>query len=170
MPLPIRLLACAVTCLLSACSTSRWYDAYRFSPAPLEAQVTSQADPDAQVRALVTVRGVSRAKEGRPDAVEVRMRLENLGRKAATLVEQSLSLVTADLDSFGRPEVQAERGLTVEPGASKLNLRGLNLRWGLSFAGREVTTGASFQRDVPVRAYSEPGMHVGFGVGYTHIH
>ena len=169
--------------LLGACRSSPWYD-YRFSPAPLEAQVTSEADPSAQVRALVSVIGISRATEGRPDAVEVRMRLENIGRQPATLIEDSLSLVSADLESFGKASVHPTVDRTVPPGATKVfdisfplpeshqpkdyNLRGLNLRWALSFAGREVTTGATFQRDETVHAYNDPNVHVGFGVGYVH--
>jgi len=170
--------------LAAGCSTSRWYD-YRFSPAPLEAQIETEADPQAQVRALVTVRGVSRGRDDDPDAVEVRMRLENLGRVPARLVAESLSLVSADLDTFGPARVRPDAAAPIAPGASatydlsfplpagrepkELNLRGLNLRWATSFEGREVTTGASFQHDVPVRVYrEEPRFHLGVGVG-THF-
>jgi hypothetical protein len=181
---PRLLIACALLTTLSACSSSRWYD-YRFSPAPLEAQVTTVADPEAQVRALVTVRGISRGKDGERDAVEIRMRLENLGRRSVSLVEPSLALVTADLDTFERPEITGEGQATIAPGASRtvdlafplpkgkeprdLNLRGLNLSWALSFEGRDVTTSATFERDLPVRVYDpEPRVHIGVGVG-THF-
>ena len=178
------LIACSLLTMLSACSSSRWYD-YRFSPAPLEAQVTTVADPEAQVRALVTVVGVSRGRDGKRDAVEIRMRLENLGRRTVSLVEPSVSLVTADLEGFERPEIAGEEPSTIPPDGSRtidlvfplpkgkkpgeLNLRGLNLRWTLSFEGRDVTTSATFQRDVPVRVYEpEPRVHIGVGVG-THF-
>ena len=119
MSTTLRLVAALGLCLLGACRSSPWYD-YRFAPAPLEAQVTSEADPSAQVRALVTVMGISRATEGRPDAAEVRMRIENIGRQPATLIEDSLSLVTADLTSFGKASVHPIGERTVPPGATKV--------------------------------------------------
>jgi hypothetical protein len=69
---------------LAACSSSRFYDV-RFRPAPLEAEVATQAVAGAQVRARVTVRGIERGKEGSPDRAHVRMRLENLGTVPAAL-------------------------------------------------------------------------------------
>ena len=181
MSVPFRPLALALVAALASCSTSPWYDD-RFSPSPLEVQVSSSADPAAQVRALVTVRGVSKGKDGGPDAVEVRMRLENLGTRKAVLDQQALSLVSGDLVEFGPPTVVPAPQTIAPQGAQMLDLifplpqgmrrqdlslRGLNLRWTIDFEGRRVTTGASFQRVEMLYVHDEPRVHVGIGVGTT---
>lgn len=181
MSASLRLLALALGAALAACSTSPWYDD-RFSPSPLEVQVASEADPAAQVRTLVSVRGVSKARDGGSDAVEIRMRLENLGRRTARLDVASLSLVSGDLVEFRPPIVVPEPAPIAPAGVQAydlafplpqgmrrkdLSLRGLNLRWTLEFEGRAVTTGASFQRDEVHSYHDEPQVHIGFGVGTT---
>lgn len=171
------LLACS---LLTSCTTSHWYD-YRFTPAPLETQVATEADPGSQLRVLVSVLGVSRGEKGGSDRVEIRMRLENLGTVPAALEAQSLSLVATDLESFGAAEVDPAAELSVSPGGnvlvdasfalpagrkpSQVDFSGLNLRWTTVFGSHRVTTGATFQRSVPSVIYvEEPRWQ--FGVGY----
>ena len=176
-----RLLALVLGAALAACSSSPWYDD-RFSPSPLEVQVASDADPAAQARTLVSVRGVSRGRDGSPDAVQVRMRVENLGHRSARLDAQSLALVSGDLVEFRAPVVAPEPQ-PIAPGSTHsydltfplpegarrkdLSLRGLNLRWTIDFEGTGVTTGASFQREEWVPVDREPQFHFGVGVGTT---
>lgn len=175
---------------LSSCTASRWYDD-RFTPAPLEVQVETAAVAGAQVRTLVSVLGVERAKDGAPDRVVVRMRIENLGTAPATLVTSELELVTADLATFDLASVEPPEVAPIQAGESAiydltfpvpdgkrardLNLRGLNLKWATAFGndpgGPKVRAGASFQRVEWRRGYDDsPDVHVGFGFGVFHTH
>lgn len=149
----------------------------------MEVEVAAASVPGAQVRTLVSVLGIARESAAGRDQAEIRMRLENLGNVPATLVESGLSLVSADLQSFGPGELVGPSDMTVPPGGnavfdvhfalldgkkpSKLDLSGLNLRWTLDFAGTSVTAGATFQRQyVEVYDPGYPRWHVGFG--YVH--
>lgn len=166
------LLSCA---LLASCSSSPWR-AYRYEPSPLETQIASEQLPNATVRALVSVVGIARDD----DSVVVKLRLENLGNRAARLDDAQLSLVSADLVAFGRAQVTPvpvtlEHGkgetyeLTFPPpeqGIAKIDLHGLNLRFGVDFDGTLVTAGATFQLD-EWRTYAE-SPRVQFGVGWWH--
>lgn len=174
--------------LLAGCTTSRFYD-LRFQPAPLEAEVATQAVAGAQVRALATVIGIERARKGHEARAVVRMRLENLGTAGAKLETGTLSLVSADLKAFGGATVEPVDGTAKEeigPGehavfelqfplpdgrrTSEIDFSGLNLRFTLLFGEHRVTTGASFQR-VDWR-YWDPGsprVHIGIGYGWTHV-
>ncbi|MFN0244098.1 MAG: hypothetical protein ACKVWV_14500 [Planctomycetota bacterium] len=175
-----------VVALSSGCASSRWYD-YRFAPAPIEVEVAAAAMTGTQVRTLVSVLGIARESAAGRDQAEIRMRLENLGTVPATLVESGLSLVSADLQSFGPGElvqsVDTPSALTVPPGGhavfdvhfalpggqkpSKLDLSGLNLRWTLDFAGTSVTTGATFQLQY-FEVYDPWYPRWSVGVGYVH--
>ena len=161
----------------ASCTTSRWYDV-RYQPAPLEAEVSAQAVPGSQVRALVSVLGVARAdeKEGRPRQVEMRLRFENLGTVEAKVVEDGFSLVSADLVSFARAALAPNSDLTVPAGQTRtvdvafaaperdVDWSGLNLRFTLSFADVRVTTGGTFHHIV-YAPYDPVQWHV--GVGYS---
>lgn len=166
---------------LASCSTSRWYD-YRFTPAPLEVQLQTSEDPNAEARGLVTVLGVARARDGEPDAVEMRLRLENLGTTPANLLEQSFRLVSADLQSFGPPEVRPPGDHRLQAGENVIvdvrfplpkgkrpgdfNLSGLNSSWTVAFGERRITTSASFVRsDVGVYDPYYPRTQFGIGIG-----
>ena len=176
-----RLMSLAVLSFLAACTSSPFYE-HRFQPAPYEVQVTADAVPGSQVRALVTVLGIARAKDGVPDRAVVRVRLENLGSMAAKLETDSFQLVTADLQAFGAPAVLAgpespeiapggsavfDVGLPLPEGRrpSDVDLSGLSLRFTMAFGEHRVTPSASFQR-TDWRYYDEyPRWQFGVGVG-----
>jgi hypothetical protein len=172
--------------VLSACAGSPWYE-HRFAPAPLETQVATQAVPGANVRALVTVIGIERAKDGVKDRAVVRMRLENLGSVPAKLAADSLGLVSADLKPFPPGIVQAPETPEIAPGADwtvdcafefpdgtrprDFDLGGLNLRFSLMFGDQRVTTGMTFQRvDWDYVNPYYPQMTVGVGFQATRVH
>ena len=180
----IRASSAAFLLLLGACTSPRFYDD-RYLPAPLEAEVGSEAVAGSQVRALVTVIGIERAAEGHGVRAVVRIRLENLGGVPAKLERESLSLVSADLVVFGPAEVvsvdpaeMAEAALALGQAAtfdlvfplpagrttSQIDLSGLNLRFALRFGDRAMTTGATFRR--MEWGYWDPGYpQVSWGVG-----
>ena len=174
--------ACALAALAS-CTASRWYE-HRFQPAPLEVQVSSESVPGTQVRSLVTVMGIERGKDGKPDAAIVRMRLENLGSVPALLDAPSSSLLSADLKAFAAPALATSASTEIPPGGTgefdlefplpegtrpyQLDLSGLNLRFTLAFLDKRVTTGMTFSR-VDWRYYDPgPRVHVGVGMGWYH--
>jgi hypothetical protein len=180
----LRSACAALPVLLASCESSRLYE-HRFQPAPQEAEVSTQAVEGAQVRALVTVLGIERGKDGAKDQALVRMRLENLGKAPASLDAESLSLVTADLKSFGAAtvspagtsEIKAGENATFDlafplpegKGPYDLNLSGLNLRFTVAFGEQKVTMGMTFQR-TDWRYYDSgyPRVHVGIGYGWYH--
>jgi hypothetical protein len=175
-----NLLLPSVLVLLASCSSSGFYD-YRFQPAPMEAQVTTQAVPGAQVRALVTVLGIERGKDKAPDRAIVRMRLENLGTAGAKLELESMSLVTADLQAFGEPSAIGGEWGEIAGGKSEvadiafpvpagrhaydLDVSGLNLRFSVLFGAHRETVGATFRRSD--WGYYDPYPRVQFGVGFS---
>ena len=175
--------AAALLLGLCACTTSRYYDV-QFAPAPLEMQITTQANPQSQARALLSVRGIARATDTEPARAEMRLRIDNLGPTPLTVLPESFNLVTADLESFApaqfvgpvAPRVEGSSSSTfdihflVPPGKSidHFNLRGLNLGWSVDFDGTKITTGATFSRvEWPYYYDGYPDVHVGFGVGYV---
>ncbi len=179
----------ALLALLAGCQ-SAWYSA-RFVPAPLEVQLQAPDGKPGQARALLTVRGIRRAvaKENQPDQVEILLRIDNLGEPAVALVPEGFDLVSADLVSFGAPRVQPPIGDPVASGAqityllvfpvppdrktSDLDWRGLNFKWTVSFEGREVATGVTFDRYYapdyygydPYWPYPSTSVGVGISVG-----
>lgn len=169
--------------LFAACTSSGWYE-HRFDPAPIEASISNEGTPGSQVRALVTVIGIARAKEGHPDAAVIRVRLENLGSVAAKFDTPSASLLTSDLKAFGPAQGPPTAGEDIAPGGTgeydltfptpegkrpaDLDLSGLNFRFAILFDGKKVVTGMTFQR-TDWRYYdSYPRVQVGVGVGFSH--
>lgn len=176
-------LCAALLALSSACTTPLWYD-YSFSPAPLEAEVVSPDDPAASLRVLVSILGIARGQDQKPDRIEVRMRLENLGTKSVELLTDSFSLCSADLQLFGAPDLHPKTVPVLESGRSTVvdlafplpprthpthfNLRGLNLRWTVSFEGHRVTTGTTFTRTDWLAPYDDyPRVNGGVTFGGT---
>jgi hypothetical protein len=164
----------------AGCASSPYYDV-RWSPAPLEVQVSSAGDPGSQVRALVSVINVRKAAEDQPARVELRILLDNLGSVPAQLANEGYSLVSAELVSFGMPLVAPEGGLSVAAGSqgaldlsfpfpdgkkpSQIDWSGLNLRFAVLFPVNKVTTGATFSREHFRPAYDTgPNFNIGFGV------
>ena len=167
--------------LLASCSSSGWYD-HRFEPAPIAAAVSNEATAGSQVRALVTVIGIEKGQEGKPDHAVVRVRLENIGTAPALFDPGQTSLLTADLKTFGPPAAMPPGPAEIAPGASgqhdiafplpegrkpkDLDLSGLNFRFTVAFDGKKVTTGMTFAR-VDWRYYEPyPRVQVGVGVGW----
>jgi len=175
----------AAMLLLAGCATSRFYD-NRYVPAPLETEITTQGVAGSQVRALVTVIGIERPREGVEARAVLRMRLENLGTVTAKLDTATLSLVSADLKAFGPAAAAPVEGTTKEEIAAggvgvfdvlfplpagipvgALDLSTLNLRFTVVFDGQRVTNGATFQR--VDWAYGDPRVNVGVGFGWAHV-
>ncbi len=169
--------------LLGSCTSSGWYE-HRFDPAPIEVSVSNEGTPGSQVRALVTVIGIARAKEGHPDAAVIRVRLENLGTVPAKFDAPSSSLLTSDLKAFGPAQAPPTVDQEIAPGGTgeydltfptpegkrpaDLDLSGLNFRFAVLFDGKKVVTGMTFQR-TDWRYYdSYPRVQVGVGVGFSH--
>jgi len=162
----------------SACTTARYYDA-RYVPAPLDVEVSAQAIPGSQVRALASVLGIARQDEkaGRAEQVEVRMRLENLGTVAARVAPDGFSLLSADLVAFAPAVVPGGADLAVPAGETRtidiafaspgreLDWSGLNLRFALYFDDVRVTAAGTFARTVHVPI--EP-VRWRIGFGYSH--
>ena len=179
-----RLLAFAAVLALCGGCASTWHDV-RFTPAPLEVRLAPDRPAEGQARALLTVEGVRRARKGEPARVEARMRIENLGGVPVLLREESLSLVSADLQGgFAAGEVVGADPAPIPPGDSgvyeihfpvarghdvdDLDWRGLNLKWTVSFEGHEVTTGVTFEGRLPSDAYYDPYRpRVGVGLGFS---
>lgn len=163
--------------LTASCSSSRYFGA-RYGPSPVETELSTSAVQGAQARALATVLGIVRPKDGEAAHVEIRVRLENLGSTLVELDPASFGLVSADLETFGAPRLTPAGPASIAPGdAHSVDLAfalapgkthddydwsGLNLKFTVSFAGTRVTTGITFSRIEYVPAY-EPRMHVGFG-------
>ena len=162
--------------VLSSCA-STYYD-HRFLPAPLEVQVGVDGDPQSQARTLLTVIGIRRPdrRSGLPAQVEVRLRIDNLGRNPALLDEDSLSVVAADLRTLGvptvtpRPEPIPHNGsatydlvFRLPPGATpkSYDLTGLNIGYTVDFGEQRVTTGVTFERYVQS---ASPRAHMSIGI------
>jgi hypothetical protein len=169
------LLACA---LLSSC-VSKYYDA-RFGPQATEAVAVSNA-PGGQARSIVSFVGVRRKdrETGAPPQVEFKLRVENLGSIPCTLEQHSLQLLSGALEPFGAAQLTGADAPVIAPGASanyallfppaegrtidSIDLRSLNLRWGISFDGETITNGMTFERISPGYYDSSTSFSLGFG-------
>lgn len=178
--------AAVVALLLLACSACRstWYD-LSYAPVPQEARIADSGTPGSQVRALVAINGVRRAKGDEPVIVEGRLRVENLGSTQATLQREGLELVTADLQGVFPGRIEPDDRRTVEPGEtgvfalrfplpdgstpSDYNFEGVALKWAIDFGGGAgVPTSASFQRVFGY--YDDPFLRPSFSVGVGYVH
>jgi hypothetical protein len=173
----LHLVLAPLLALLAGCR-STWYDV-RFVPAPLEVRVTAEGEPQAQARALLSVRGIRRAKDGQPAKVEMKLRVENMGASSVQLDPEHLELFAADLERFGEPRVFPPPE-PIPPGSDAVyeiafpvpggreiddyDLRGLNLKWDLRFGERVATTSVIFERFAP--PYEYPRTQVGLGLGF----
>jgi hypothetical protein len=185
-PRPSVVAACLLALgALAGCTSSPYYDV-RFVPAPLELQLATQASPQSQARALLSIRGIAKPTDVEPGRAELRLRIENLGTTTLTVLFDTFQLVSADLESFGPARTSpATVDPRVRPGATatydvhfplpagrdvtRFDLSGLNLGWSVDFDGTRLTTGATFER-VVWAPYDDsyPDVNVGFGVGYVH--
>lgn len=173
----IRTFGAIALALLSACTSSRYYDA-RYVDAPVETEVRSDSVAGSQVRALASVLGIARPDQqtGQPKQVEIRMRFENLGKVPAQFVPDSLSLVSADLVQFGPAQFVQLTDTSIPAGetrqfdmafaapAQEPDWSGLNLRFALKFEDVTVTVGVPFRR--VVYANYPVSWSAGYGYGY----
>jgi hypothetical protein len=172
-------LSCVLAALAaSACQSSRDYR-LDYTPAPLEVEVGSSAVTGSQVRALATITRVRKQDGDRPAEVQVRMRLENLGSVAGTLVADGFALVSADLVPFGPPSIRPPGDVQLAVGVpttvdvafpfpadkeyKHIDWSGLNLRFVVAFEGTRVTTGATFSRVIYYPVEGSSSFSVGFG-------
>ncbi len=168
---------CLAATLLSGCA-SKYYDA-RFSPPTTEA-IANGTQPGSQARSVVSLVGVRRQDKetGAPPQVEFRMRVENLGSVSCTLEQHSLQLLSGALEPFGVAQLESNDPPLIAAGASSnfvvlfpvapgrrindIDLRSLNLRWGIAFDGEVITNGMTFER-VPPEPYTSTNFSVGVG-------
>jgi hypothetical protein len=168
--LPILLALVPAAGLLGSCAST--YHSARFVPSPLEVPLLAEGDPAGQARALLSVRGIRRAKEGRPTEVEMRMRIENLGTAPLTLATSQWELVDSDLNPFDAPELDPPQPEAIAPGDKRAftalfavakgkridnySLGGFNLRLVVRVGERQISTGVSFERGVDPNDYRYP--------------
>ncbi len=175
-------LVAAVASFGASCAT--WYD-LRYVPSPLEVELADSSGTALAGRALVSVLGVRRPKDGQPARFELALRLENLGTAPFALDPTSLELLSADLQPLGVAQLEPEVVPAVDPGATQnavlffavpaehslrdYNVAGLNLRFAVTQAGRRVVVGASFQRALrPEYGYYVDPFYSGWH-GYRHV-
>ena len=165
--------------LLGGCSTYLPDYAYFPSPAlvvipqdlqppatqPATTQPAMPAEP-AAMNVLATVVGVLREDPGKhlPEAVEIRLRLEN-GAMPAVFDPAQVQLVTGGLVTLGPATMIPPQPVTLSPGqqvvvlgifplpprfsVSTLDLAGLRLSVPVTINGRPVQAGMNFQRVIP---------------------
>ena len=175
---PLSVLLLFALASLPGCA-SKYYDA-RFAPTTTEAFANSAAVPGGQARSIVRIIGVRRrdTQSGAPVQVELRMRVENLGKLPCTLQQHSLQLLSGQLEPFGAAQLSSDDPPDVAPGASAnfvvlfplpegrkgddIDMISLNLRWAIAFDGEDVTIGVTFERMLPMN-YDSTNFSVGIG-------
>jgi hypothetical protein len=170
---------CLSALALAACAAGAWHP-ISYAPPIVEVPLASTSVLGSQVRALATILGVARAREGLPERVLASLRVENLGTVTARVPADGFGLVAGDLAAFGPATVRGEAApippsgsglievwfpLPEGRGADDVDWTGLNLRFAVEFEGSRVTTGATFTRSDFPYGYGEPRMHVGLGFG-----
>ena len=179
--------------LLAGCST--YVDDYYYSPRPVRAEIpATQPDQPPPASAMVSIVGVHRAddKEGIPESVEVRFRVENTGASTVLFTPQSLALSDGAFVRFPPPLLRPPQSWTLPPdqmaivtayfpfppGKSWANtdLQSLELRWSLEVDGRTIRQVALFNRAYPTYYYDPyyeygpyPFVEVG-DVQFRHYH
>jgi hypothetical protein len=138
-------------------------------------QPAMPAEP-AAMNVLATVVGVRREDSGNhlPEAVEIRMRLEN-GAMPAVFDPAQVQLVTGGLVALGPGTMMPAQAVTLSPGQqlevagtfplpakfsdSTLDLTALRLSVPVTINGRAVQAGMTFQREIP---YYAAGPYAGY--------
>jgi hypothetical protein len=136
---------------------------------PATTQQAMPAEP-AAMNVLATVVGVRREDPDKhlPEAVEIRLRLEN-GAMPAAFDPSQVQLVTGGLVTLGPPTMVPAQPMTLSPGeqvvvlgifplpprlsVSTLDLSGLRLSVPITINGRPVQAGMNFQRINPYYVY-----------------
>ena len=132
---------------------------------PATTQPEIPAEP-AAMNVLATVVGVRREDLGKhlPEAVEIRLRLEN-GAMPAVFDPDQVQLLTGELVTLGPATMIPAQPVTLSPGqqvvvlgifplpprfsVSTLDLTGLRLSVPVTINGRPVQAGMNFQRGIP---------------------
>jgi len=157
--------------LLSGCSP--YVDDFQYAPRPAVVDIRSKSgQQDPAVSALVSVIGVRRedSKEGIPESVEVRLRLENNGSETVTFDPPSLELTDARVLPFPPPVMRAPSRITLDTMQSTTltaffplpersgsgDMDALALRWIVQIGGQKVTQTANFRRVYPRVYYDDP--------------
>jgi hypothetical protein len=145
---------------------------HRFGPETVEVEVGVEGYAGDHVWAVASVDGIRDydAETGRGPQVEIRLRLENRSRGDVALEPRSIALVSADLRSIGRAEVEPEpRPLAAGETADYFlvfpfprdvspwdyDLRRLDLSWALDFGADLVRSRARFTLTDPIH---DPGL------------
>jgi hypothetical protein len=159
--------------LMLAGGCSPYVDDYQFQPRPALAEVRSGTTQNAlaPVTALASVIGVRYAdqKEGLPDCVEIRVRLEATGSESVTFDPRTLELTNGTLLIFPTPIIKPAAPITLGPTQSAVvtgyfpfptgytyitsDLATLQLRWLVQVNGQTVRQLAYFSRVVPAYYY-----------------
>ncbi len=159
---PRHLLPLVLPVLLLLCGCSTYDSLYQFRPRPVVATVRVTQTEQVAARVLVSVVGVRNAKDGRPEEIEARLRVENLAAEEVALAPDHLRLVTAGLDEMRVRTATPVGGVRTQTGAASeltayfpfpgdgsaddFDLDGLDLRWTLVVDGKDVVGSASFSR------------------------
>jgi hypothetical protein len=176
-------LTCLIAAILSMalCGCSPYLGDFQYVPHPALAEIPPVApDKASPLSAFVSVIGVFRgdAKQGIPESVEVRFRLENNGPHAVSFDPNSLELMTGDLQSFQPPIVRPPQPVTLAPTQLAMfdaffpfspgrdydntDLRSLQLRWRENIDASPVRQVVSFRRIYPYRYYYYPDPYWGY--------
>ncbi len=169
------LLSCAL------CGCSPYLGDYQYVPHPALAEVPpSPPDKASPLSVFASVIGVyaGDARQGIPQSVEVRFRMENNGPHSVSFDPASLRLDTGDLQSFQPPIVRPPTPVTLAPQQTMIldaffpfppghsydntDLRGLQLLWEEQIDGRPVRQAVSFRRTYPYRYYYSADPYWGY--------
>ncbi len=156
--------------LLTGCSA--YVSDFQYVPHPALAEIPPAApDKSPPVSAFATIIGVRRAdaKQGIPESVEVRFRVENNGPHTVMFDPRSLELTTGDLQNFQPPVLRPIEPVTLAPTQLAMfdaffpfpfgrsyddtDMRSLQLRWGEKIDASPVRQIVSFRRIYPYRYY-----------------
>ncbi len=167
--------AAAAMLLGITCAACASYSDVRFAPAIQDTELRGEAD-DVQARIVVAWRGI-----GKVDGLyelRFRVRLENPGPTAFTLVPADFELLDAGLSSFGFAATE-DLSTAVEPGGSAtfdlafpaagaetlagFDLTALTLR--TRFQGGRWSWSTTYQRALPPDGYYGPQW--GFSIGWV---
>jgi hypothetical protein len=172
----LTLLVVAVVSL-AASGCSPYVGDFQYMPHPALAEIPAVApDKTPPLSAFATIVGIFRgdSREGIPESVDVRFRLENNGPHTVTFDPNSLQLSTGDLISFLPPIIQGAQPVTLAPTQTAMvdaffpfpagrdytntDLRTLSLRWRENIDASQVQQVVSFRRTYPYyySAYPDP--------------
>lgn len=148
------------------CSTSPYVDGYFYLPRPVVADIPAtqpyQPPPVAAFASVVGIRNEDK-QQHLPEAVEVRLRVDNNGPQTVAFDPRSMDLSTGDLFRFPPPIIESTGPVTLVPGESALvtayfpfpggrsydgfDLQSLQLRWSEQIGPQPVVQVANFRQE-----------------------